>query len=287
VCFLASKTRALSCIKNRKIKKKKMRGLAIVVLLLATLYGTLHWYCFTPVVFGGAVLITGASSGIGRDAAFYLAERNFTVFASYRKEADGASLTKEAKERGLANKLIPIALDVLDESSIQKAIDAVRASQLPLVALINNAGIGGGAPLELVRSERIGGFLLIDVCFEKEEEARLRAIFEANYFGALKMVRHALPLLRKAKGRVVSISSLKGFVWFFVSFFFFFFFFFSGSVATPGSAAYSSSKAALDMAMRVLALEVHHQDIRVVTVQPGYIKSEIRQKVDASYVAKV
>ena len=239
-----------------------------VIAVLASLYGAFSYWAGQPVVFGGAVLVTGrkrkstnplsfrftqregASSGIGRHAAFFLARHNLTVFATCRKEEDKASLLQEAKAAGLEHRLVPITLHVDSEQSCRDALRRIREAKLPLVALVNNAGVGGGSPAEL------------------EDEQRLRDVFETNFFGAMRLAKLALPLLRESKGRIVSISSLKG------------------SVATPGSSSYSASKAALDMALRVMALEVYHQGIKVVTVQPGYIKSEIRTKVDPNYLKK-
>ena len=131
-----------------------------------------------------AILVTGASSGIGRATAAQLAAQGFTVFAGVRKERDAAGL---AAEHG---SLRPVLLDVTDADSIAQAINVIRESEVPLHGLLNNAGIAVGGPLE---------YLPLDA---------LRKQFEVNAIGTMAVTQAALPLLRKTNGRIVSIGSI-------------------------------------------------------------------------------
>ncbi len=231
-----------------------MRPLLVIVAAAVALYAFVVSYGRQPALTSGAVLVTGASSGIGRDAAFHLARNGFHVFATYRKDSDRASLEEQAASAGLSSLFVALYMDVSVPDSVsaaERAIDAAAAARgFPaLVAVVNNAGIGGrNVPLEL------------------DSEAELRNVMEVNFFGAMRVLRTFLPALRRTRGRVVSISSLKG------------------AVATPGTASYCASKAALDMATRVAARETHHLGVTMVTVQPGYIISNIRANVPRDVV---
>jgi NAD(P)-dependent dehydrogenase (short-subunit alcohol dehydrogenase family) len=133
-----------------------------------------------------AVLISGASSGIGAATAQRLAHDGFVVFAGTRTEAD-------AKRTGeLHDRIRPVPLDVANEGSIAAAADTIAASGLPLFATINNAGIALGGPLEYLP---IGD---------------LRNQFEVNVFGALALTQAMLPMLRTTRGRVIMIGSIAG-----------------------------------------------------------------------------
>ncbi len=222
-------------------------GFSLAVLVAA--YAALDFWCSTPVVLSGAVVITGASSGIGRHAAFYLASLGFVVYPTYRKDADAESLSSEAARLGLEKLVRPLKMEVSSEASVSEAAQTVERSGVPLVGVVNNAGLtGGGAPLEL------------------DSEQQLRSVMEVNFFGAMRVARLFVPLLRRHAGRLVSVSSLKG------------------SVATPGSSGYCASKAALDITMRCLARETAHLGMRVVTVQPGYIATDILANLDRQFV---
>jgi len=131
-----------------------------------------------------AILVTGASSGIGNATAARLASSGFTVFAGVRKESDAARLHKEQAE------LRTVILDVTDADSIAHAINVVNESGIPLYGLLNNAGIAVGGPLEYL------------------ETSDLRRQFDVNVFGTMAVTQAALPLLRRTQGRIVSIGSI-------------------------------------------------------------------------------
>jgi NAD(P)-dependent dehydrogenase (short-subunit alcohol dehydrogenase family) len=132
-----------------------------------------------------AVLVTGASTGIGRATALYLAARGFRVFASVRKEKDALLLPGAT----------PIVLDVTDADSIRGVSDAVSRAlgEEPLTGLVNNAGIAVSGPLEFL------------------EMSEIRRQFDVNLFGQVAVTQAFLPLLRRAKrGRIVNMSSISG-----------------------------------------------------------------------------
>jgi NAD(P)-dependent dehydrogenase (short-subunit alcohol dehydrogenase family) len=133
-----------------------------------------------------AIVITGASTGIGAAAAEALARDGFVVFAGVRNDADAARLS------ALHANLRPIRLDVTDRAQIAAAAEQLRASGFALRGLVNNAGIAVGGPLE---------FLPVD---------ELRRQFEINVFGAIAVSQAFLPLLRLSRGRLVFIGSISG-----------------------------------------------------------------------------
>ena len=139
----------------------------------------------------GSVLITGASSGIGKACALYLADLGFTVFAGVRREEDATVLRQDT----LSN-LTPIFLDVTDKSQIEAARDNITGvlGNASLTGLVNNAGIPLGGPLEFMP--------LSDIRHE----------MEVNLLGAVAVTQAFLPLIRRGQGRIVNISSLSGFI---------------------------------------------------------------------------
>jgi NAD(P)-dependent dehydrogenase (short-subunit alcohol dehydrogenase family) len=133
-----------------------------------------------------AVVITGASSGIGAGAAEALAREGFIAFAGVRTEADAV------KAAALHQNVRPLHLDVTDHESIKAATTSVAASGVPLFGLVNNAGIAVGGPLE---------YLPLD---------QLRRQFEVNVFGAVAVTQALLPQLREQRGRIVFVGSVSG-----------------------------------------------------------------------------
>ena len=134
-----------------------------------------------------AVVITGASTGIGRASAIDLAKRGFRVFAGVRRDEDGKRLATEAPG------VTALILDVTDQGSIDATASAVReATGGRLHGLVNNAGIAVSGPLE---------FLPID---------ELRRQFEVNVVGQIAVTQSMLSMLRAAGGRIVNIGSIGG-----------------------------------------------------------------------------
>ncbi len=134
-----------------------------------------------------AVLVTGASTGIGFACAQTLAEGGYTVFAGVRGEAD-AKRVSQVHER-----VRPLLLDVTAAQHISDAAQAIRAAGIPLEGVVNNSGIAVAGPLEYVPLDD----------FRKQ--------FDVNVFGALAVTQAFLPLLREAHdARVVFMSSVSG-----------------------------------------------------------------------------
>ena len=185
-----------------------------------------------------AVAVTGASTGIGKAIALALDANGFRVFAGVRREADGLALSRDARHG-----LTPVLLDVTDATSIEQAVEVIAAqTQGELHGLVNNAGVGLGGPLELVPI------------------TKTRELFEVNVIGLLAVTKAFLPLLRKARGRVVNIGSL------------------AGILAMPGASSYAASKFAVQAITDSLRLELEPFGVQVTIVDPGAIESALWEK---------
>lgn len=134
-----------------------------------------------------AVLITGASTGIGKACALHLDALGMTVFAGVRNEHALQDLAKQSSKR-----LHPIYLDVTQSESIEKAYDIISQHNPTTLHLINNAGIVLSGPLESI------------------DLNRFRHQYEVNVFGVLNLIQIFLPLIRKHKGRIINMSSVGG-----------------------------------------------------------------------------
>jgi NAD(P)-dependent dehydrogenase (short-subunit alcohol dehydrogenase family) len=187
----------------------------------------------------GAVVISGASTGIGRACAVRMAERGFDVFAGVRKPEDGQSLHEESPDR-----IQPVILDVTDQATIDATAATVREAvgDRGLAGLVNNAGITVQGPLE---------FVPID---------DLRRQLEVNVVGQVALTQAVLPLLRTAKGRIVNVTSV------------------GGRVAHAFLGPYAASKFAMEAITDSLRRELRRWDIHVCAVEPGSIKTEIWRK---------
>ena len=186
----------------------------------------------------GAVLITGASSGIGRAAALHLDRLGFRVIAGVRNEQDAASLRQAASSR-----LTHVFIDVTEADSIAAA--ARRVDELApdgLAGLVNNAGIAMTGPLEFIELDRV------------------RRQMEINFLGQIAVTQAMLPAIRRRTGRIVNISSM------------------SGRVASPFYGPYSASKHALEAMSDALRGELAPWGIDVVVVEPGSIDTPIWEK---------
>lgn len=192
---------------------------------------------------GGAVVITGASTGIGRATALHLDKLGFRVFAGVRRAADGESLRGEASER-----LTPVLIDVTDGASIDAALKEVTAalSGGGLAGLVNNAGIVMSGPVEYTSMDD------------------WRRQFEVNFFGFLAVTQAFLPLVRKARGRIVNISSI------------------GGRVASPYVGPYAASKHALEATSDALRRELRGEGVQVSVIEPGAVATPIWEKGDAA-----
>ena len=183
-----------------------------------------------------SVLVTGASTGIGRTTALLLDERGFTVFAGVRTAAAAEALAAAASDR-----LVPVLLDVTKPEQIAAAAEVVahKVGERGLDGLVNNAGIALAAPLE---------FVPID---------DFRHQLEVNVVGQLAVSTSVLPMLRTARGRIVNVTSIAGLV--------------AGSTLGP----YHASKFALEALTHTLRQELKPWGIEVIAVEPGKIATPI------------
>ena len=190
-------------------------------------------------------LITGASTGIGQATALRLAKAGWTVLAGVRDVDAGERLAAEAP----AGRVQPLILDVTDFQQIKEA--AGRVSELGgggesspgrLDALVNNAGIGFGGPLELIHPDD------------------LRKQFDVNVLGQIAVTQALLPALRAAHGRIVFLSSV------------------GGRVAMAFTAPYAASKHAIEAIGDALRVELATSNVQVALVEPGSVATPIWDK---------
>ncbi len=138
-----------------------------------------------------SILITGASTGLGKETALYLAERGFRVYATVREMSGADKLLAEAKSRNVGLRVLP--LDVVNPASIEHAVQTIVEESGGIYGLINNAGVG------------LRGY------FEDLDDREIRQMFDANVFGVMAVTRAVLPHMRKARsGRILLISSVGG-----------------------------------------------------------------------------
>ncbi len=190
-----------------------------------------------------SIVITGVSTGIGRDALRLLHSKGFYIFGSVRKEEDATALSKEYPER-----FTPLVFDVQDHKSVIEASGVVFDKCHVLAGLINNAGVAIPGPLEHLTEE----------AFERQMDINVKAVRRiTNLF---------LPLLGASKefkgtpGRIINISSV------------------SGLFSSPFNGAYSISKHALESMTDVYRRELRRYGIKVIAIEPGPIKTNIWQK---------
>ena len=186
-----------------------------------------------------SILITGASTGIGAACAVGLAKRGYEVFAGVRKPEDGERLTQQA-----AQNLIPVQLDVTRQDTLDAARKTIEASvgSRGLYGLFNNAGISVAGLLEFLPIED------------------LRWQLEVNVVGQLAATQAFLPLVRQAKGRIITTGSVGGFV------------------ASPVLGPYNMSKFAIEAFSDTLRIELKPQGIEVILLEPAAIATEIWDK---------
>jgi NAD(P)-dependent dehydrogenase (short-subunit alcohol dehydrogenase family) len=186
-----------------------------------------------------AVLVTGASTGIGEACALHLDRLGHTVFAGVRREADGERLADQA-----SSLLQPVQLDVTDVDQVTAALDTVAEAVdgAGLAGLVNNAGTAMGGPVELLPL------------------AEWRRQLEVNVIGQVAVTQAALPLLRTARGRVAFIGSV------------------SGRISTPMMAPYCASKHAIEAIGESLREELRLWGMRVAVIEPGAIATPIWAK---------
>jgi NAD(P)-dependent dehydrogenase (short-subunit alcohol dehydrogenase family) len=187
-------------------------------------------------VSNGYILVTGTSSGIGEACARHLAGLGFNVFAGVRKSEDG--------ERIGGGRIEPVIIDVTDDASVASAAETIRAAvgNTGLAGLVNNAGIAVAGPLEFV------------------DIAEFQRQLDVNVTGVLRTTQAMLPQLRKARGRIVNISSI------------------GGRVAIPLVGPYAASKFALEGMSDTLRRELRPWGMHVALIETGAVATPIWDK---------
>lgn len=198
---------------------------------------------------GKSILVTGASTGIGRASSLALLGEGFQVFACVRNQEAAAAL-RSPLPADAADRLITLQLDVTSAEQIRSAAGTVSevVGERGLWGLFNNAGIAVGGPLE---------------CLPIEE---LRLQLEVNVVGQVAVTQAFLPLLRKARGRILTTGSIAGFS------------------TIPGLGPYSMSKHAIEAMSDALRRELRPWGIEVSLLEPGSIATEIWDKSTNVYV---
>jgi NAD(P)-dependent dehydrogenase (short-subunit alcohol dehydrogenase family) len=185
-----------------------------------------------------SVLVTGASTGIGRAAALRLDAAGWQVFAGVRREDDAESLRQAGSAR-----LAPLILDITDAGQIGAAVETVgTAAEGGLDGLVNNAGVAIPSPLETIPIEDF------------------RRQIEVNLTGHVAVTQALLPAIRRAGGRVVFISSI------------------GGLIAFPLTGAYHAAKFGIEAVGDVFRQELRPWGISVSLVEPGSIDTPIWER---------
>ena len=192
-------------------------------------------------------LITGSSSGIGFETALHLARNGYKTYASMRNLEKSKNITQLANREKLPVEVIQ--LDVDEDRSVKQAIDKIVAKEDQKIdVLVNNAGYGLFGALE-------------DLSI-----VEIKAQFETNFFGVIRVTQQVIPVMRKQKsGTIVNISSV------------------GGRIGIPGLSAYHSTKFALEGLSESISYELEPFGIKVVLIEPGFIRTNI---MNSSIIAK-
>jgi NAD(P)-dependent dehydrogenase (short-subunit alcohol dehydrogenase family) len=187
------------------------------------------------------VLITGSSSGIGLATALHFARLGHDVYAGLRSPATATELSEAIEKEKLP--IRPAVIDVDDGASVRRGVGQVLERAGRIDVLVNNAGIGGGGPIEDVPVDWA------------------KTLFETNYFGQIRMIQAVLPGMRERRsGAIVNVSSV------------------AGRFVPAGHGHYAAVKHALEAASEALAQEVQALGIRVVIIEPGVVVTPIFTK---------
>jgi NAD(P)-dependent dehydrogenase (short-subunit alcohol dehydrogenase family) len=186
-------------------------------------------------------VVTGSSSGIGFETALLLARSGFHTYATMRNLEKSKNITEIANTEKLP--LQVVQLDVNDDISVKNAIDKIVAAENKRIdVLVNNAGYGLFGPLADTSIEEI------------------KAQFETNFFGVIRVTQQVLPVMRKQNsggGTIVNVSSV------------------GGRIGIPILSAYQSTKFALEGLSESMSYELEPFGIRVVIIEPGFVRTNI------------
>ena len=183
--------------------------------------------------------VTGGSSGIGYATSLLLARNGYYTYASARNIDKSSSLQSIAEAERLPLK--PIQLDVTDDSSVKAAVEKIVSEKGRIDILVNNAGYG------------------LFGAFEDLSLDEIKAQFETNFFGVVRVTQHVLPIMRTmhdhGHGIIVNDGSI------------------NGKIAFPVLSAYSATKFAIEGLSESIAYELEPFGIKVILIEPGPIRS--------------
>ena len=187
------------------------------------------------------VIVTGASSGIGKALALRLADEGAWLALAARNAQRLDSLAWECQQRG--SKAIAIPTDVADESQCRALIQRTQETYGRIDTLVNNAGIDVVSKLEDLPDLRL-----------------FKQVVDVNFYGTVHCTYYALPYLKETRGRIVNISSL------------------GGMLAIPLNTSYSASKFAMIGFSDSLRMEVEQAGVSVTVICPSWVVTEFHER---------
>ncbi len=183
-------------------------------------------------------VVTGSSSGIGLETSLTLARNGFLTYATMRNLNKSENIISLAETEKLPLKTLQ--LDVVDDRSVENAIRSIRAESSRIDVLVNNAGY------------------TVNGAFEEHAMEEIKAQFETNLFGLIRVTQAVLPIMRRQKsGIIVNISSAVG------------------RFGYPGGSVYVSTKFAVEGLSESISYELEPFGIKVVLIEPGVIRTNI------------
>ena len=187
-------------------------------------------------------IVTGSSGGIGLATSLALARKGYLTYATMRNLAKRDSIQSIADKQQLPIRVVQ--LDVTDENSVKKAVQSILSEAGRIDLLVNNAGYA------------------LTGAFEDIGIDEIKAQYETNVFGVIRVTQAVLPIMRKqGSGMIINISSG------------------AGRIGYPGGSAYVSSKFALEGLSESMAFEIEQFGIRTVLVEPGFIRTNFGENI--------
>lgn len=187
------------------------------------------------------IIITGASSGIGKELSIRLAEKNTKLVIAARNKQRLDEVANQCRARG--SEVVVVAADVADKKACKKIVEDAVKSFGGIDILVNNAGITMWAEFEKVTNLEA-----------------LEQIMQVNFFGSMYLTHYALPYLVKSKGQIVGVSSL------------------TGKTGIPTRSIYAASKHAMAGFFDSLRIELKEKGVAVTMIYPGFVSSEVRER---------